>query len=782
MVGGIEIDHVQYSLASINDPLAVTNTVYLDQNRNGLLDDGEQSTTTNALGEYAFENLDSGSYVVSLLPIEGWRQVFPESNQPFEVSLESGENEEFVDFGIREVPVVNTNPEFTSEPLATIVAGEFYEYKPTISELDGDDLEFDLPLAPAGMAVSSQSGTIRWTPKPDDIGVQNVLLRVRDGRGGYDLQYFQIDVQAPNTAPVFVSTPPNGPAGVGLPFTYDANALDADNDVVTYSLGDAPATADIDEVTGILSWTPDALDLGAQSITVIATDARGLSSEQTFEVGVEVDPANTAPVFLSEGPVEAHLGSPYVYLVDVVDTNGDPITLALESAPDGMVINSDGLIEWEPAVNQIGDQLIRITADDGRGGVTTQEYTVTVGTQPVNNPPSITSPPITSAVVDVAYQFQPVAVDPDNDSLFWSLENGPFGMTIDPVTGQIDWLPTIDDLGPHTVTLQVLDTQGAGVGVTYELTVRALNTPPVILSAPPTEGAVGATYFYQVGAEDVDQDPLTFSLGTAPSGMTINAQTGRIEWTPDVGQDGSHDVEVTVTDALGANITQSYSIEVADGLPNQLPVITSAASFFATVGEVYTYDVEANDPDGDTLTYALLSSPNGMTIDSATGLIEWTPVAGDLGSVLVEIAVTDPSGGGSLQGYGLQVLAVNNAPEITSTPPSDPISPGGTFRYDLLATDVDGDFLTYELVNGPEGVLIDGLGRMFWQPDRTQFGTSSVEVRVTDTRGASATQIFDVEVEADTTAPQAVILLSACLLYTSPSPRDATLSRMPSSA
>ncbi|MEM7311895.1 MAG: putative Ig domain-containing protein, partial [Planctomycetota bacterium] len=741
-------------------PTAVENTVYLDQNRNGLFDVGEQSTTVDVLGQYSFENLDSGAYVVSLLPIEGWQQILPESGQPIEVSLEAGEDKKNVVFGVREVPVVNTNPEIISEPLASIVAGEFYEYKPTISELDGDSLEFDLPLAPAGMVVSPLTGTVRWTPTTDQIGIQNVLLRVRDGRGGYDLQYYQIGVLAPNTAPVFVSTPVTGPAGVGLPFTYNAEADDADGDTLTYSLSASPAGASIDSATGQVDWTPSINDLGTASFTIVADDGRGLTTEQSFDVAVELNPTNIAPEFGSVPPTDARLGDTYLYQVRVSDQNGDPLTLTLDAVPAGMTLSPDGLISWEPSVSQLGEQTVRLIVDDGRGGTATQEFTIDVATQPVNNPPIIVSEPLSSAVVDINYQFSPVAEDANNDTLFWQLVEGPRGMTIDSATGQVNWSPTIEDLGTVRVTIEVFDTHLVGTGLTYDLNVRAVNTPPIILSSPPTSAAIGATYLYQVAAQDPDQDPLSFSLDTAPSGMTIDAETGRITWSPTAGQDGPQDVAVTVTDSAGASITQSYTIQVATGVSNQLPTITSAANFYATVGQSYTYDVEADDPDGDDLTYALLSAPSGMTIDSQTGLIEWTPAAGDVGSSLVEVLVTDPSGGGSLQGFGLQVLAENNAPVITSAAPTDPLSAGETFRYDLLATDADGDFLTYELVNGPDGMVIDGLGRMFWIPTTDQFGTSSVEVTVTDTRGATATQSFDLVVEQDTEAPQAVILVS----------------------
>ena len=39
--------------------------------------------------------------------------------------------------------------------------------------------------------------------------------------------------------------------------------------------------------------------------------------------------------------------------------------------------------------------------------------------------------------------------------------------------------------------------------------------------------------------------------------------------------------------------------------------------------QTYTYDVDATDVDGDTLTYSLTDNPNGMVIDPSTGVITW---------------------------------------------------------------------------------------------------------------------------------------------------------------
>jgi hypothetical protein len=74
---------------------------------------------------------------------------------------------------------------------------------------------------------------------------------------------------------------------------------------------------------------------------------------------------------------------------------------------------------------------------------------------------------------------------------------------------------------------------------------------------------------------------------------------------------------------------------------NSAPVIESNAVTTATEGALYIYGVEATDPEGDTLTYSLTAGPTGMTINSSTGVINWTPTEVQIGANEVEIKVSD---------------------------------------------------------------------------------------------------------------------------------------------
>ena len=72
--------------------------VYLDQNRNGTLDPGEPSTTTDSQGDYTFAGLAAGSYQVAVQGQSGWQPTNP-ANDEQTVSLVSGQDLTGVNFG-----------------------------------------------------------------------------------------------------------------------------------------------------------------------------------------------------------------------------------------------------------------------------------------------------------------------------------------------------------------------------------------------------------------------------------------------------------------------------------------------------------------------------------------------------------------------------------------------------------------------------------------------------------------------------------------------------------
>ena len=74
---------------------------------------------------------------------------------------------------------------------------------------------------------------------------------------------------------------------------------------------------------------------------------------------------------------------------------------------------------------------------------------------------------------------------------------------------------------------------------------------------------------------------------------------------------------------------------------NSAPAVVSKPLTSIKVEQVYTYDVNANDFENDVLTYSLLNNPEGMTIDTLTGIINWIPTKEQRGEHEVTVNVED---------------------------------------------------------------------------------------------------------------------------------------------
>jgi len=102
-------------------------------------------------------------------------------------------------------------------------------------------------------------------------------------------------------------------------------------------------------------------------------------------------------------------------------------------------------------------------------------------------------------------------------------------------------------------------------------------------------------------------------------------------------------------DGKGA-LFASQNIVIPDGAPR---ISSSPPQNISK--DIYSYHVVAEDPDGDPITFSLLSAPDGMTIDSRSGEIKWPLTEKSAGDHVVEIAAQDPGGMKTTQKYSLTI-------------------------------------------------------------------------------------------------------------------------------
>ncbi|MEL6184203.1 MAG: putative Ig domain-containing protein, partial [Myxococcota bacterium] len=395
----------------------------------------------------------------------------------------------------------------------------------------------------------------------------------------------------------------------------------------------------------------------------------------------------------------------------------------------------------------------------GRRGLEAVEtYALTVNSTQI--PPSLGTGLLENAAEDQAYQAQLTATDPDiGEVLQFSLSGAPAGMSVDGQTGTVTWRPTQAQVGLHSVTAIVTDSAGLTDQRLTVITVAEVNDAPEITSTPPTAATQGSEYRYTVSASDPDPgDTLTFELGGAPGGATLDPASGLLTWTPGPDQTGPQTLSVRVRDAAGATDAQSVAVTVAN--VNDPPVFAGPPTDTEAVeGEPYTYQLSAEDPDGDTLTFSRSSGPSGLTV-SADGVVAWTPgfdAAG--GTHAVDVEVSDGNLQASLS-FTLTVLDVNRAPTFGAVA-DQTVAEDQTLSLTLPVSEPDGEAMTFVVEEGPvlavwnpttrtyqssPAVTVDAAGVLTYLASGRHVGTQTLRVRAEDPSGASDRVAFAVTV------------------------------------
>ncbi|WP_177418126.1 putative Ig domain-containing protein [endosymbiont of Lamellibrachia barhami] len=402
-------------------------------------------------------------------------------------------------------------------------------------------------------------------------------------------------------------------------------------------------------------------------------------------------PPNHAPLIYSAAITQGTVGVEFNYDVNAIDPNRDNLTYSLVSAPSGMAIdNATGRIGWTP--QNPGSFPVEVQVDDGKGSSVSQAFTVTVENLPLlNSSPLFTSMPDLEAVVSVAYIYAAAASDPDNDPLTFALVQAPIGMGIDPVAGQVSWTPDISQVGNQAVTIQADDGRGGIAEQSFVIIVTApSNQNPIFTSTPALDALAGVTYTYDADASDPDGDPLIYSLVQPLSGMSLDPVTGLMIWTPDGSQVGNQLVKIRVEDGRGGIAEQLFTVVVVQP-SNRNPIFTSTPILAAAVGLAYTYDADARDLDADPLTFSVVHSPAGMSIDPATGQVSWIPDGSQIGNQIVRIRVEDGQGGFAEQSFTIVVTPLpNQNPVFTSAPLLNAVT-DESYIYDADASDPDAE-------------------------------------------------------------------------------------------
>jgi len=231
-----------------------------------------------------------------------------------------------------------------------------------------------------------------------------------------------------------------------------------------------------------------------------------------------------------------------------------------------------------------------------------------------------------------------------------------------------------------------------------------------------------------LNVSDANEDPLTAEILTEPLHGTYEIDGLVVTYTPEANYNGPDSFTYKVSDGeLDSNIA-TVSITVTP--VNDAPVANDMTETTAEdTPKVIT--VNASDIDGDTLTAEIMTGPANGSV-SVNGLeVTYTPSENWYGEDIFTYRVSDGEANSNIATVTITVTPVNDAPVAESFEVD--LQENGSMTFTLLVSDVDGDTLTFSILNEPDHGILECTGvNCTYTPNLHWFGIDSFIFKAND--------------------------------------------------
>jgi len=575
--------------------------------------------------------------------------------------------------------VVVTGTATNSAPILSAIGDQSVEEAATLviplsaTDPNGDGMTLSQSGLPGFCSLtdnSNGSGNITCNPLTGNTGTYPTTVTVTDNGSPNlaDSELFDIVVTAPvaNRAPVLTLIS-NQSVDENASLSIPLSAADADGDSMILSSSGLPAFCSLNDNlngSGNISCNPSTGDNGTYTTTVTVTDngTPNLADSDTFDIVVNTTAANRAPRLsnIQDGTVTE--GETLIRALSATDRDGNALTFSATGLPAFCVLrdfgDGSGDITCNPVVSNAGTYTVTVTVtDDGTPNLSnSRSFDIVVTAAAANQAPVLGFIGNQSVIEDATLVVPLSASDPDVNSMTLSQTGLPgFCSLTDNLngTGNITCNPLTGNAGTYPITVTVTDNGSPNLTdfETFDIVVSApvVNQAPVLAAIGNQSVDENATLVVPISANDPDANSVAFTQVGLPGFCALIDNlngTGNITCNPLTGNSGTYPVTVTVTDNGSPNLTdlETFDIVVSAPVVNQAPILKNIGDRVAKENKTLDIDIEASDPDGDTLVFSTTNLPLFCSLtDNAdgTGIISCSPSGLDVGTYTYTITVTD---------------------------------------------------------------------------------------------------------------------------------------------
>ncbi|MBS1698136.1 MAG: tandem-95 repeat protein [Actinobacteria bacterium] len=404
--------------------------------------------------------------------------------------------------------------------------------------------------------------------------------------------------------------------------------------------------------------TPTPVNIPATTTTSVRYTVTGVSST-TSNVGLaefEAWGTQGVPPVANAGPAQTATAGATVTLDGSASTvqAGKTATYSwVQSSGPAATLTGANTARPTFAPATAGVYVFTLTVSDG---VLSATSTVTITVNAPNRPPVANAGPAQTVVAGVPATLDGTAsTDPDGNPITyaWSQVSGTPVTLSSTTAGKPTFTPPA--AGTYVFSLTVGDGAATSAPATVTITATPANRPPVADAGADQSVKAGVLVTLDGSASaDPDGTPVTFAW-TQTSGPAVTlsgASTAKPTFTPSA--EGTYAFALTVSDGQA---TGGDTVTITVGPANRPPTVSAGANQSVEVGATVTLSGTANDPDGDSVSYAWTQTGGSPTLTLGTpSAAQTTFTATSAGSFEFTLTATD---GGGLSGSAHVTVTVS---------------------------------------------------------------------------------------------------------------------------
>ena len=610
------------------------------------------------------------------------------------------------------------------------------------SDPDNDPITYTIVDHPSFGVLSGEAPNLTYTPDPDYHGEDSFTFMVFDGQLTSDPATVAITINPVNDVPVVEDQSLTTDEDVALEITL--TAFDVDGDDLDYILVTGPNHGNLEGNAPTLTYIPEADYYGEDSFTFKVND--GTVDSAVATISITINPVNDAPVVDNQSLTTDEDEALEITLTGS-DVDGDDLTFTIVNNPAHGSLEGDAPnLTYTPDQDFNGEDSFTFIVNDGI--LDSEVATVSITINSINDAP-IADDQLVQTNRNKSVTITLTGSDVDGDVLTFNIVSDPIHGTLNGEPPELTYTPHIGYVGTDNFEFVVYDGEFTSDPALVSITVMDHNDPPKAdeLSFTTDEDV---PLDIMLSGSDPDNDPITYMILDHPSFGVLSGEAPNLTYTPDPDYHGEDSFTFAVFDGQLTSDPATVTITIN---PVNDPPLADAQSLTTDEDVALEITLTAFDVDGDDLDYILVTSPNHGSLEGNAPILTYIPEADYYGEDSFTFKVNDGTVDSAVATINITINPVNDAPVADDQ--SLTIDEDEVLEITLTGSDVDGDELTFSIINPPAHGSLSGIApNLLYTPETGFTGEDTFTFNVND--GELDSDIATIKITVNSAGPAQV--------------------------